>query len=107
MADGIRQPAIGIVLGVGEVERRRREPSVQPRPGPLPPVERSTGHGLALAVHHDRAVCGRAAEETPPGWIRVGPGPRIDQERFAKRGALYAQQVGVAVASAGGTAERA
>ena len=54
---------------------------------------------LVAAVDHHRAVRCRAAEEVAPfRFRRVAVGARIDQHGLAKRRALNAQQVGMAVA---------
>jgi len=98
VAHRIGQARVSVVLRVGEVEVTGAGKSAQPGRGSLLPGEGAGGGGLAPAVHRHRAVGRGSAEEVPPFRLAgVGVGAGVRQEALAERGALDAQQVGVAV----------
>ena len=107
MDDRIGQRQIAVVLGVEEVELRRRMPFTQLHARLSPPSEGAGRLGLVDAVDDDGAVCRGAAEEVAPlrlAGVAVGSG--IHEARFAEHRALNAQQVGVPMAAAHRTADR-
>ena len=61
---GIRQPSITPVIGVREIQGRRRDPATQPSARSIPPGEWSGGNRLRLAVDDDCAVRRSAAKKS-------------------------------------------
>src|SRR5204863_851795 len=105
--DGVAADPERGVLRVEEVELRRRMPLADADARARAPAERPRRLGLALAVHRDRVVRRRGAEEVAPlGLRRVAVVPRIDQARLAENRALNAEEIRVAVAAADRTSER-
>jgi hypothetical protein len=89
---GIRQPSIAIVIGVREIQGRRRDPAAQTSARSIPPGEWSSRNRLRLAVDDDRTVRLSAAKKVSPdgiGCVAVHPG--IDETALTECRELHAE----------------
>src|SRR5262252_8806678 len=106
MLQRILHGGIGIVLDVGEVDIVVREPLTQVRLRMAVPSERPCRHGLVQSVDAHRAVRSSAPEVIAPVWLgSVAVRARIYDELLAKCRALQAEEIGVAMAGGGWTAD--
>ena len=107
MGHGVGEARVGVVLGVGDVERLRGDPAPEPRARPRLPREGPARHRLVEAVDSHGRVGRGAAEEVAPGRLRrVAKGAGVRDGGLAEHRALDAQEIGVAVTGADRAAER-
>jgi hypothetical protein len=97
----IGKAAIGVMLGIRQVEGLRGEPLTQPCSRSHLPAKWASRDCLAHTINHDTVVSGGATEEISPVRVRrVTVRPGIHEIRLPEDGALNAEKVSVSVPSA-------